>query len=179
MSLIVTNLMLFQYSWRPLGDFGLNSFHLTKVFMRFPDSVFRLLEKLVSHWVYKAFISFLDCLVSWSGTILIRNLHFPLVLQQNRQISANALFVRSGPSFGPFGDIFGPPGTVSGRHRRQRPSLRVRPLRLKRDFNQIGQPSSGRQSGNSIRVARPKAFLRAQKKSDSYFRLNSGSFSLF
>ena len=50
-------------------------------------------------------------------------------------------------------DHFGSAGSISGRRGLQKPSIRARPRVLKQDFNQIGQPSSGAQSGNSIRAA--------------------------
>ena len=56
MSSIVKNLMLFQCFWRPFCDSGPNFFHLTLVFIRFPDNVFRLLEMFIFYWFSFEFV---------------------------------------------------------------------------------------------------------------------------
>ena len=59
-----------------------------------PDVV-DIREESILTMFYNAFASFWDCSVSRSGTIWIRNLHFPSVVQQNQQINVDPVFVRS------------------------------------------------------------------------------------
>ena len=71
--------------------------------------------------------------------VVARKVHFPLVLQQNRQCRSNSFFCL----FWSILDHFRTSEAIFGPDFLQKPSLRVWPAQPKVNFLNIGLPSSG------------------------------------